>query len=113
MDPREFVPAPAQGVLAWQVRESDKELRSALLRIHRKEVASCTNVERKILKLMDGGCHLPLGAYCERDRDGNYHVWAALGEMGGDSEVRTVQYSSSTSFELAEQIAESLRSAVS
>ncbi len=113
LNPREFVPAPAQGVLAWQVRESDKELRSALLRIHRKDVASCTNVERKILKLMDGGCHLPLGAYCERDRDGYYHVWAALGDPGGDSSLRTVQYSSSTSFELAEQIVESLRSTVS
>jgi len=77
LNPKEFPPAPAQGVLAYQTREADKEIRRILQNLHHPEVALATNLERKILQLTDGGCHTPLGAYCERDGMGNYHVWAA------------------------------------
>jgi hydroxymethylbilane synthase len=60
LDPKIFVPAPAQGVLALQTRENDVELIEALQVIHQKEVADKINVERKVLNLFDGGCQLPL-----------------------------------------------------
>ena len=65
--PREFVPAPAQGVLALQVREDDKEIIEKLKEINAAEVEECISVERKILNLFDGGCQLPLGAYCFKE----------------------------------------------
>lgn len=65
LDPREFMPAPAQGVLALQVREEDKQLREQLKNFNNTEVENTCGVERKILNLFDGGCQLPLGAYCE------------------------------------------------
>lgn len=111
LDPREFVPAPAQGVLAWQVREADKELRKVVLNLHHKSVASCTNIERKVLQLMEGGCQMPLGVYCHRDKDGHYHLWAAMADHW-EGPVRTAQHSSSTSFGLAEKMVESLKKAV-
>lgn len=107
-NPKEFVPAPAQGVLAYQVREEDKKLRRVLHQIHQQEVADCTNVERKVLQLMDGGCHMPLGVYCEKDPIGNYHIWAALAATWS-SPVKRVRLSSSTHFELAEQTVAALR----
>jgi len=76
-NPREFVPAPAQGVVAWQTCTDDLPTRRLLHQIHHPEVVAVTNIERSILNLMEGGCHMPLGAYCERDVQGNYHVWAA------------------------------------
>ncbi len=106
--PREFTPAPAQGVLAYQVRESDLELRRALKPLHHPDVAARTNVERKVLQLMGGGCHLPLGVYCEVDALGNYHVWAAMAEQW-DAPLRRTRLSSSTSAGLAEQVVASLK----
>lgn len=106
--PREFVPAPAQGVLAFQTRSDDRELRRTMKRLHRPEVAACTNVERKVLQLLGGGCHMPLGVYCERDDSGNYHLWAALAERW-NAPLRRAHLSSATSYELAEQLLEQLQ----
>ena len=72
LHPREFVPAPAQGVLAYQVRNDDMGMRKIIRQISNMEVAYCTNVERKVLNMLDGGCQLPLGVYCEKDQRGNY-----------------------------------------
>lgn len=102
-NPKEFVPAPAQGVLAFQTLKDDLEIRHLLKKIHHPEVSAVTNVERRVLQLLEGGCHLPLGVYCERDGQGNYHVWAAVAPRW-DAPVRRVRVSSSTSFKLAEEV---------
>lgn len=101
--PREFIPAPAQGVLAWQVRKNDKRMKSVVKQLHHPEVSACTNVERSVLKLMNAGCHAPLGCYCEQDTDGNFHVWATYSDTW-DGNMALVRSSSSTSAGLAEEI---------
>jgi len=108
MNVREFVPAPAQGVLAFQTRADDKQTRRLLRKLHNPDVAAVTNIERKVLKLLDGGCHMPLGVYCEMDQQGNYHVWAALADTW-DSPVRRVQVSMSTNANLPETIVQQLK----
>ena len=69
-DPNEFIPAPAQGVLALQVRESDLSLLDALKPMHNEDVGECIEVERKVLNLLEGGCQLPLGSYCTKSESG-------------------------------------------
>ncbi len=83
ISPVEFVPAPAQGVLAVQIHEDDLELFQALQSIHNIEVAKTIGVERKILNLFEGGCHMPLGSYC-RFQDGKYQVWTAKSSSGDE-----------------------------
>jgi hydroxymethylbilane synthase len=100
---REFVPAPAQGVLAYQCKADDIKMRKILAKIHHADVADCTNVERKVLEMMDGGCHLPLGVYCEKDKMGNYHAFAAMAN-NLDEPLTKVQLSQSTSAQLAENL---------
>jgi hydroxymethylbilane synthase len=106
-NPREFVPAPAQGVLAWQTCTDDKATRRLLKTIHQPEVAAVTNVERRVLNLLQGGCQMPAGVYCERDDAGNYHVWAAKADRW-DAPVKRVRLSQSTSHLLAERVVEAL-----
>lgn len=65
MDPTEFVPAPAQGVLALQIRSSDEQLFELLQKLNNAVVARQIGVERKVLNLLEGGCQLPLGVFCE------------------------------------------------
>jgi len=67
LDPTVVIPAPAQGVLALQIRESDTELFEILQQINHPEVAQRIGAERKVLNLLEGGCQLPLGVYCETE----------------------------------------------
>jgi hydroxymethylbilane synthase len=106
---REFVPAPAQGVLAYQCKVDDIKMRKILANIHHANVADCTNVERKVLSLMEGGCHLPLGVYCEKDAMGYYHAFAAMSEAL-DRPLIKVQLSQSTTYQLAENLYTKIKS---
>ncbi len=81
LDPKEFIPAPAQGVLALQIRENDHELNELLQKLNHSKVAKTIGLERKILNLFDGGCQLPLGVFCESvtndDDSETYKIWAS------------------------------------
>ena len=65
LTPDEFVPAPAQGVLALQIRSVDTELQNILKQLNDSKVQKIVHLERSVLNLMDGGCQLPLGVYCD------------------------------------------------
>lgn len=81
--PFEVIPAPAQGVLAVQIREDDDELHSILSRIHHPETAEEIAVERRVLRLFEAGCHAPLGCYCRRTKDG-FEVWTSKAELADE-----------------------------
>jgi hydroxymethylbilane synthase len=103
LHPKEFIPAPAQGVLAYQCRLDDFKTRKIVAALHHGEVSACTNVERQVLKLLGGGCHMPVGVYCEKDNNGNYHAFAAFSTAFGNPLKRS-QLSYSTHEGLAEEI---------
>jgi hydroxymethylbilane synthase len=77
----EFIPAPAQGVLAIQIRERDHILYEVLQDLNHPDVAAELSVERNVLKLFGGGCHLPLGVYCRKDDD-KFQVFTSKAEDG-------------------------------
>lgn len=70
LDPNLFVPAPAQGVLGLQIRSGDVYMASVAAQLHRSDVAMSVEIERKTLHLFEGGCHMPVGAYCEKTESG-------------------------------------------
>ncbi len=83
LDPTVVVPAPAQGVLALQIREDDTEMFEIMQNLNHPEIASKIGVERKVLNLLEGGCQLPLGVYSPED--GKVYVsHAANWEDGAD-----------------------------
>jgi hydroxymethylbilane synthase len=83
LTPNELIPAPAQGVLAIQIRENDKELFDLLQNLNHPSVAEELAVERTVLKLFGGGCHLPLGCYCRRE-DGLFQVFTSKADEGDE-----------------------------
>ena len=106
LNPKEFVPKVAQGILAYQTRTDDLDTRRLLKNIHHKAVAELSNIERTVLQKMDNKENIHLGVFCEMDQLENYHVWAvSVNEEGIISRIRL---SSSTSFQFAEKIVESL-----
>jgi hydroxymethylbilane synthase len=68
LDPSTFIPAPAQGVLGLQTRVADEATNKILQKLHHVDVATRIELERSVLRQMDGGCQLPLGVYCVDDR---------------------------------------------
>lgn len=103
LPPVEIIPAPAQGVLAVQIRENDTQLTDLLQAINDAAVADTIAVERKVLNLFDAGCHAPLGCYCRKQGD-LYEVWTSKAEDSEEFPDRLYVAAESTTG-LAERIA--------
>jgi len=104
LNPREFVPASGQGVMAWLAHRDNLSVGRVLKQVHHPDVSACTNVERRALQLL-GDMSL-LGAFVERDAAGNFHAFVAC-ETGGS--IRRARLSQSTNFELAERVVTGLK----
>jgi len=102
VDTTELVPAPAQGALAIQIRENDIELFNELQKINDASVVEAIAVERKVLNLFEGGCHMPLGCFCRKE-DGHFEVWTSKAETDEHFPDRLFLRAASTEG-LAEQI---------
>jgi len=83
LDTTELVPSPAQGALGIQIRETDTELFDLLQQLNHPATAEEIAVERKVLNLFQGGCHMPLGCYCKKD-NGQFEVWTSKAETDED-----------------------------
>jgi hydroxymethylbilane synthase len=86
-DPTEFIPAPAQGALAIQIRESDRHISEIVAHIHREDIAATTSIERTVLNPFHGGCQMPLGAYCLSGGNGTYELRDVMAESVGHNPV--------------------------
>lgn len=74
--PNEFIPAPAQGVLAWQIRENDSALHELMQKLNSPEAQQEIETERKILELFHGGCQIPIGVFSKVEK-GVHSVWVS------------------------------------
>ncbi len=110
--PDEFVPAPAQGALALQCRVDDEMTKSVLDRLHDESAAKAVRAERAVLKAVEGGCHLPLGAYARQREDGYFELHVYLGKEAVDNTTGKSYYkvrSSQDSDELAKSVIEEIK----
>jgi hydroxymethylbilane synthase len=62
LDPTRWLPAPAQGALGLQLREGDEELRRDVTTVGDPAAAAAVQVERGLLRKIEGGCHTAFGA---------------------------------------------------
>ena len=58
-----MVPSAAQGVVGVATRSNDFEINKLLKSINCKKTHWCVNQERRFLRLMNGGCSVPISAY--------------------------------------------------
>ncbi len=84
LPPEVMLPAPGQGALAIETRAGGP-VRDLLAAFHDGEVARCVTAERRLLQLLGGGCHLPLGCLATPEPDGALRLQAVLGVV--DDEV--------------------------
>ncbi len=79
----EMLPAPAQGILGLEVREGDKIVMDLLRVLHDEDSHRQSVGERTFLRHIDGGCHVPLGAYVAIE--GKQFTASGFYEWGGRS----------------------------
>ena len=60
----EFLPAPAQGVIAIQTRKEDNFVKLLLTKFNDQKARMEVDAERLFLRLLDGSCKTPIAALC-------------------------------------------------
>jgi hydroxymethylbilane synthase len=81
LDPRRFVPAPAQGALAVQCRRDDGAVLKAVRALDHAPSHATVAAERDALARAEGGCDVAFGAYCTQAASG-YELLAMLERQG-------------------------------
>lgn len=107
LDPEVFVPAPAQGAIAIEVRTGSaaEQLVAAL---DDEPTSIAVAAERAVLAALGGGCLLPLGAWASLER-GRLRLHAALAREDGTVARTTVDGDPSDPAEAGGRAAELLR----
>ena len=81
-----MLPAPAQGALAIEVRQEDATI-DRLLRVLEDPISSIqVKAERAFMDTINGGCHMPIGAYCEVNGT-NLRMRGLFGDEAGEKLV--------------------------
>jgi len=64
-DPAQFIPAPAQGALAVQIRADDAATKEIISKLDDKIARITTAAERMVFSALQCGCHAPAGAFAK------------------------------------------------
>jgi len=105
LDPAIFVPAPSQGAVAYQVRRDRTELFERVANLDASQWRPSLKAERKLQELIEGGCQLPFGAWCQELDDSSLEMVAFL---QGDDAIM-VRRRGTDPIELAHEVLEQLR----
>ncbi len=90
----EMVPAPAQGVIGIECREDDRAVRDLLAGVDDRAARLAATAERALMRRLEGGCHVPIGAYATI-ADGTISLEAVVAAVDGSSSVRASHSASS------------------
>ncbi|MBW2937173.1 hydroxymethylbilane synthase [Aureisphaera sp. CAU 1614] len=60
-----MIPAPAQGAMVVVANEDDTFCVEATSKLNHKDSQVCTGIEREFLRVLEGGCTAPIGAFAE------------------------------------------------
>lgn len=68
LEPRHWQPAPGQGAVAVQARADDAEVRALFAPIDDVGTRNAVALERAFLRVLEGGCTTPFGAFVDAAR---------------------------------------------
>lgn len=106
LDEEILLPAPAQGILAIEIRKDSNEVEKIISSIHDKKTEIQMIAERSFLEGVNGSCHIPVGAYCIVDGE-EITVTALLGTEDGEKLIeKTLSGKKEDARELGMKLAE-------
>ena len=83
----QMVSAVGQGAIGIEIREDDEFMRDVSAKICHADTFTCVTAERVVMKQLDGGCQVPIGAYAVLDGD-TMIMDAIVGSVDGDTILR-------------------------
>ena len=83
----EILPAVGQGALGIEIRSDNKLADKVLKSIHHDATYKAVLAERALLKTLEGGCQVPIGAYAQLQPGGLY-LDAVVGSIDGSITFR-------------------------
>lgn len=89
--PAIMIPAVGQGALGVTCRVEDEALRTLMREaVHHPPTARAATAERGFMKRIDGGCHVPTGAWAhEAEDDGRLVLDGCITALDGSAHLRT------------------------
>jgi len=110
-NPRQFVPAPAQGALAVQTRNDNVATTKFIAAIDDEEARMICLAERRVLTTMQCGCRAPVGAFAEIIADA-IEICAFMSDLEGKTFIkRQIKGPAADADKLANKIANELLNA--
>ncbi|MFY9691284.1 MAG: hydroxymethylbilane synthase [Candidatus Acidiferrales bacterium] len=82
-----MLPAVGQGAIGIETRASDAQTSRFVAPLDHEETRACVTAERALLRELQGGCQVPLGAW-GRMRKGELHLEAGVFSAAGSEYVR-------------------------
>jgi len=82
----QFLPAVSQGAIGVQIRAREEETTRWVEALDHPPTRFATAAERALLRTLEGGCHVPVGAYAEL-ADGGLRLRAVLCSLEGTRSV--------------------------
>lgn len=107
----EMLPAVGQGALAIEIHKDNKLVDEILQSIHHESTHISVVAERALLRTLEGGCQVPIGAFAEVKKSGLY-LDAMVGSLDGTITFRKKMRGSKKNPEkLGKQLAKDLMKA--
>ncbi len=82
-----MLPAVGQGALAIEIRQNDKRIAQYFQTLNSQATFTCTSGERALLRYLEGGCQIPIGAH-GRIEDNIFYLDAFIGSLDGKKIIR-------------------------
>lgn len=83
----EVLPAVGQGALGIEIYEENKLVEEIIQSIHHEDTYKAVLAERSLLRTLEGGCQVPIGAFAEVKSTGLY-LDAMVGSLDGSITYR-------------------------
>ncbi len=107
----DFVPAPAQGALAIQIRDGDKALADLCrAHLHHEATAARVEAERSLLERLGGGCSMPLGVHIDLEDGVRARAFLGAGCPTPEAPLRWAEATGETPQAAADAVLELLMS---
>ncbi|MBQ1187637.1 MAG: hydroxymethylbilane synthase [Peptococcaceae bacterium] len=81
------LPAVSQGVIGVETRENDEEIIALVQLVNDRTAEICVKAERALLRSLEGGCQIPIGAYAELNED-TVVLEGMVGSLDGKTIIR-------------------------
>lgn len=88
-----MLPAPAQGTIAATIMKNSAELLELCDQVTHRQTKLTTDIERRFLQVLEGGCSAPIGAYALL-KDNKIHFQGALASENGKELIQVNRWGS-------------------